>query len=509
MQNTIGSYGESRSSIDQVLKYAETLDNKILAHVHQLSCTEKETSDHAQVAVDGCKILNLYGLGIPDTLTKVYIIKEEAKSKMALKYGSYSKLTKLKMNEDRGIFWIISEVNRYAMFSGNKNLQKVLCWKAIQIAIKHGVDAHFPSILASLSMSMVSSGKFKSAQEVGNVALALRDEIRHDIDNRAMIQFYVSGHVSCLLQPFRSSLGPMLEAHKDFKLVGNTELRVASMMVHFYIYFAAGQELGPLIESRLVLSEGEARRVDRPTFLIQFQIARQFALNLRTRNDSPSELCGPAFCEGEELCAMNDKARKMALRDSSSYRLQLAFIFNNESAMISLLEILKDYPLYDVVPSRLHNRLCFTGLAAFTLDNEGNESFMKLGLQCLRYFKKLKEQGSVNAKPVYLFMKALKRSNRQAFSSAIDACAEATFIHLEAMAREQFALFLYKENDTKAGNDYLTSAFWLYRDWRADFKALRMSEEYEFLKVRHYDVIVASANHCQPNLANLSTFCAS
>ena len=455
----------------------------MIAYINQLHCEEKETSDYARIAVDGSKILNMYGYDIPSTITKVTMMKEEGKFKLALKNGSYAKLLKLKMNEGQGLFQLIIAVNRSAMFSGNKNLSKLICWKAIELAIKEGMDRYFPPLVSALAISLANAGKMKTALEVGNVALALRERILYDLENRAYIQFIISACVTCVMQPFRNSLDPMLEAHKDFKLAGNTEMTLGSMMAYYYCYFAAGVELGPIIESKLVLSEGQARSLNKSGFLIVYQILRQFALNLRTRNDSPTEFRGPAFCEKDELDGMNEKARKMALRDSSSYRLQLAVIFNNEQVMATLLEILKDYPMADISPSRLHTRLCFTGLAAFKLSSKGNKSFVNLGEQCLSYFEKQKEQGSVNAKPVYLFMMALKQPSEKAFSMAIDACAEANFVHLEAMAREQYALFLYKENNINAGNEYMAGSFWLYRDWRADFKALTMSEEYEFLKV--------------------------
>lgn len=90
--------------------------------------------------------------------------------------------------------------------------------------------------------------------------------------------------------------------------------------------------------------------------------------------------------EEEVLSGMNANARKMALRDSSSSRLQLAFVFWNEDVMVKMLNILGDYPPTDMAIARLHNRLCFAGLAAFALGKKkGSESFVKLGqdVSCL------------------------------------------------------------------------------------------------------------------------------
>ena len=94
----------------------------------------------------------------------------------------------------------------------------------------------------------------------------------------------------------------------------------------------------------------------------------------------PTVFQGPAFHEEEILCTMNDPGRYMVLRDSSSHRLQLAFIFWDEDTMADMLNILSSYPLTDHVVARLHNRLCFTGLAAFALGRSRSSGpFQKLG----------------------------------------------------------------------------------------------------------------------------------
>ena len=106
--------------------------------------------------------------------------------------------------------------------------------------------------------------------------------------------------------------------------------------------------------------------------------------------------------------------------------------------------------------------------------------------QCLAYFARLTKLGSVNAKPVYKFMLAMKSPSSEAFKKAIDACAEAGVIHLEAMAQERYAVYLNAENNGELVNEYITSAYLLYQDWGAHAKALQMSQQYPYLKVSPY-----------------------
>ena len=83
-------------------------------------------------------------------------------------------------------------------------------------------------------------------------------------------------------------------------------------------------------------------------------------------------------------------------------------------------------------------------------------------------------------------MLAMKVQSREAFQKAIDACAEASIIHLEAMAKEHYSILLNMENDATLAKDYITSSYWLYQDWGAHAKALQLSNQYEFLKVSEY-----------------------
>ena len=91
--------------------------------------------------------------------------------------------------------------------------------------------------------------------------------------------------------------------------------------------------------------------------------------------------------------------------------------------------------------------------------------------QCMQYFAKLTKYGSVNAKPVYFFMLTIKGPSFESFNKATDAYSEAGMAHLEAMAREHYASFLYKQhNQDDIANNHITVSYWLYQDWGAHAK---------------------------------------
>lgn len=77
----------------------------------------------------------------------------------------------------------------------------------------------------------------------------------------------------------------------------------------------------------------------------------------------------------------------------------------------------------------------------------------------------------------------MKCPSIEAFEKAINACADTRMLHLEIMARERYAVFLYEQKNEQLAGDYMISAYWMYQDWGAHAKALQLLRQYEFLKV--------------------------
>ena len=368
-------------AISNVIKYAKTNNEKVLPYLYQMLCKCDETSDYSQAAVEGVKILNLAGFNIPTKITKPYMMKEEMKLKMALQHRSYSCLTQLPIIEDDPMFCVFLQVLKVSAYSNNK-LTKVVAWKAICYALKRGISKNFPVVMVWFAAGLGKQGNVKTSNELGNVAVALSKRFPEDSEISAITQ--IVAYSVMLLQPYQSGLEPYLQSHKVLKLFGaDADLALGSMLCYFEHFMASGVQYGPLVESKLLLVEDYTRSIDRLGFLTIFLLHRQFSLNLRTRSNNPTEFCGKAFHEEEALSEMSDSARKMALRDSSSMRLQLSFVFGDEEGMVQMLRRLQgmgDYPFEDMIPARLHNRLCFVGLAAYALGkSKENESFWNLG----------------------------------------------------------------------------------------------------------------------------------
>mmetsp|Transcript_10237 Transcript_10237/g.15466 ORF Transcript_10237/g.15466 Transcript_10237/m.15466 type:complete len:563 (+) Transcript_10237:2-1690(+) len=476
-----GAYDAARAAIDEVINNAKAPDEKLNAYTHRIMCLMSETSEYGKGAEIGLEILSKYGIDIPLCPTKTVMAKEEMKYKVALRNRSISCLTTFPIKDDP-LLTLCQQLNICAMYSGKSDVVKLLVWKIIQYVLKRGsISSNLAQILGICALMYVKLNNVKKSNEFATTAQALSLRIRDDKENCVQATMVVC-YAMCLLQPLRSLTGPFLQAHKDFKLMGDVENSLNGLNGYAQCFFGAGCELGPIFESKLLVVEEYCRNHGRKSSLILFSMYRQFALNLRkpSTSSNPSELVGEAFNEEEVLSELEGSAHSQTLRDSSSLRVQLAFVFWNEADMIDLLKILETYDFQDQFASRLHNRLVFTGLAAFAIcHKKGYASYTALGEKCLEHFKK---SGSVNARPVYLFLKSMKSPSRDAFRKAIEACAKGNFVNLEAMVNERYAAFLREEKDVAASNECIANAYFLYQDWGAHAKALQLSKDHDFLK---------------------------
>ena len=322
-------------------------------------------------------------------------------------------------------------------------------------------------------------GNVIAANEIGNVVLTLSENFRDMKVQYSLARFINQAGIMFHLQSFRSGVDLLQQCYKDLRFLGQFEPALGSQLNCNYAYLAAGLPLGTIFESKLLVLEEFCKSIGKGGYVASFEIHRQFAMNLRQRSDYPTLLNGPAFQQDTALATMNDQARKMTLRDASIFRLELAFIFNDTKCMAEMLETLSGYPFEDQVIPRFYIRACFMGLAAFSL---AEKKYHAIGNQCLKYFRRMKKLGSTNAPPAYYLIAASKKPTKKAFTSAIDSCREASMPHLEAIAKERYAMFLLTQNESNLAHGFITSAYWLYFDWGAHGKLVSLAQEYPFLK---------------------------
>eukprot|EP00565_Helicotheca_tamesis_P009410 CAMPEP_0185737008 /NCGR_PEP_ID=MMETSP1171-20130828/29432_1 /TAXON_ID=374046 /ORGANISM="Helicotheca tamensis, Strain CCMP826" /LENGTH=370 /DNA_ID=CAMNT_0028407811 /DNA_START=85 /DNA_END=1197 /DNA_ORIENTATION=- len=352
----------------------------------------------------------------------------------------------------------------------------------------HGVSKFFPRTLLFWIPTLLKQGSFNIARKYGDLASNISERFRGQhvyVEDQVCLQIFIFP----LFRPLREGLDPLYEHQKELmkycdKVVmkyGDNETGVAAAMTYSIYYIASGLPLNSLLNKRLCLFEEKCKKF--PSHSITFHCYRQFLLNLQGKSRHKTVLEGEAFDEEKMLNSLEGNAKKMALRDTSVCRLQLAFIFWDKACIEKLLDILAVYPQNDIIFARLFLRLGFVGLAALALGKEmKNKTYLKLGYASMDYFKKVQKAGSLDARAMYMFLKAVATPGKQAYDKAISECSALKLVHLEAMASERCGIFLEKKGSQELANHYITKAFCLYRDWGAIAKVNQLKEQYGFLQ---------------------------
>jgi hypothetical protein len=495
--------------VKQVLSHARTLDDKLIAYRHQIALSHAESREYAKTLKEGIGVLEIYGFDFPSDPSAAESLKEEMKVKVALHNRPYSCLLDQPLVENP-LMELFKDVTQFALLSGNDRLLKIIAWKAIRLGLSKGIDHHFHTILVCLGNTLAKEKEIKVAFEICNTAVLMSEHYREDRGNYAYTQLIAYQGVLFQLQSFRSGVDTLLQCYKDLKLDGQIDPALGSALGHFFAIFATGIPIGPLVESKLILIEEFAVKTGNTSFASIFQMQRQFLLNLWKTSENPTDLKGCAFNEEKTLLLLDQtsKVYSMTLRDTSTFRLMLAFIFLDENCMAKMLDILRGYPMSDMAVPRLHLRLAFMGLSAYALLGTKNKSFEDVAKSCLAHFKELSKLGSVNATPIYRFMQALKSPSIKSFELAISSCAEAQFPHLEAMAKEHYGMYLMQSDiNFSIGQDYIVSSYWLYFNWGAHAKASIMRKKHECIKISSKDQansrigksISAASNNSNPS----------
>ena len=492
LKYSTGKFDESWLNVKEVLNNAITLDDKLVAHRYKIVLTYAETRDYNESLKEGLCILEMHGFDFPPNPSAAECLKEELKVKMALRNRPYSCMLDQPLVKNP-LMEIFKVVNSQALLSGKDKLLKLICWKAIRLGLAKGIDNNFHTILVCLGVTLAREKEIKTAFEIANTAVLMAEKSREDRGNFAFTQLVAFQGVLLQLQSFRSGVDILLQCYKNLKLDGQNDPALGSAMCHILVIFASGLSIGPLVESKLLLVEDFAKKAGLVSFCSIFQMQRQFLLNLWKSSKNPTDLNGLAFDEEGFLGSLEvtSKVYSTIRRDTSMYRIILAFVFRDHDCMTRMLGILHNYPTTDPAVPRLHLRLAFMGLSACLMlkEKKNNKIHEKIANACLAHFRDLTKLGSVNAKPVYHFMLALKKPSIHSFELAINSCVDARCPHLEAMSKEHYGLYLLNSRNVPVGEDYLVSSYWSYCNWGAHAKSCAMQKQHPCIKTASKEAV--------------------
>lgn len=481
-----GCYDLAEIAIQEVLSNAQLLGEKNIAQVFSIKCIGGKTNqNYTLVTEKAIEILKLHGQDLPLSPSKKDESSESSQFKIALRKRPISFLSDLLVAESNGVFNIFYIAIMASLHSGNNKLALLAGQRAICLAIKQGISKELAVIVSCVAVVHMRNGHIKLGCDFGNAAMGVSKIFSRERATYDIVQTMIQGCIFPYMHLNHDSSDMFFSSYNSLKSDGDTDMALMAGLSYACHHFSNGHSLSSTVtENRLLTFQELSIYSAKPTYTALFQLTRQFVMNLRKRSDNPTQLRGEAFNEDATLSALGGNARSMTLRDISTFRLQLAFIFHDKVCMREMLEQLANYPQTDQIYGRLQLRLCFVGLAALIMWKEAkNKSHLKLAKCSLQFFKRLKRLGSTSARSVYHFLKAVRKPGKAAFEKAIASCSDANHIHLEAMANEHCGIYFTAKKDHNLSQKYITKAYWLYAEWGAQAKTAQMTVQYVFLKI--------------------------
>ena len=394
---------------------------------------------------------------------------------------------------NEAIMRLLEHVSRCAVYA-NRRLATVCFLTAQRLSFRHGMNQYLPTILSHYALLLRQRGKLDEAFNVGSAAFEMLNKLSQRGPSWVRGMNACSGCILPLRLPVARSVEVFQNAHRVGLACGDVEWAILGAMQYALCYFCAGCPVNALFEPKLILFEEEAQRYSQPeSVIVTFGIFRQFLLNLQGKgNPDPAILEGTAAHEENILACFEGSTHKQTLRDISIFRLVLACIFGSEDVSDAMLGRLAEYPDFDFPLAREHLRDVFMGIEALrlsrNLNNQRNDhkKFALLGRQKMKTFQRLAKRGSTNARVFLQCLRAEDRPSKERYDTAIRACTDSSFLHLEALMNEHCGMYLLDHfNDEKVKEEaesYLTQAMFLYFDWGALGKVNQLRLRYKFLK---------------------------
>jgi predicted ATPase len=153
----LGNQDRVTIAIDEVLDHAKCLRDKFSAYLHRVKSL-CETKDYMTAAQEGVKVLNKYSYNIPLKPTKLHMVREKMKLRLAFKSRSYASLTNMHVTNDP-VFELFCDVCKNSLFSGQPRLVMIVAWTAVRRAIEKGIDMHLPVILVIVGTLVGKKGE--------------------------------------------------------------------------------------------------------------------------------------------------------------------------------------------------------------------------------------------------------------------------------------------------------------------------------------------------------------
>ncbi len=500
-------YDTMHRLIKTVLNQADSVPDTVKAQIVRIHALMAQNRLEEAIR-SGLSLLKRLGTVLPKNPTKAHILKELAKTRLALKGknpADFLDLPLLKDTRRQAQVDVMATITSTAYWT-TPNLVPLMLLRLMRIFAKHGNTGFSPYVCAGYGFILCTLGKIPEGYAFGRMALSLLAQM--DVPQyQARTQMVVNTFIRHWKEHAINASEPLQEAVKSGMDHGDIEFAGHSLMVHGYTRYLLAAPLDEL-DRELQKNRETLNRIGQITNLNVACIYHQAVLNLRGMSQNPAVLAGPAYDETEML-GVHEKAKdRTALVHFYFCKLMLSVLFEKaEQAYQKARNVMACidgsagsliYPtafFYDSMA-----RMAYAG-------QSGRIKRQKLISRVLRNQKKMAKWAAhapANFLHKYQLVEAelarIKGRPKDAISSykkAIQAARENEYTQEAALACECLARFYHVHGIYDFAASFMGQARQLYEQWGALAKVRQLEEKYD-IRAAEGAFPVSAALHPKP-----------
>lgn len=483
-----------QNTMERYCAAAMDLTNDVLAKVRiyeiriQAYTSWEKHLESIRLAKEALRIL---GVHYPQKVTKLSVIDQLLKVKLAFKLRAMTDLKDLPLIEDPfklATMRIMLRLSTAAYFTSDE-LFAYNGLRTVRYSLKHGNAAE--SISAYGLYAIILSNKLRKYEEgyqVGKMALELTKKIESK-RHRARALFQFNSYVRAWIDDIHLSREPLVESFQTALAVGDTE--IASYPAFTYCALSlllCGTPLEKL-EKEIVYYSEVLRKIGHEKSLSIILIFRQVAYNLVHSSPTPARLNGEYAREEEFAKRYLQKENRFSIFVIYLCAACLAFLYEDTKHAVVVIRKMEEYErgLESNLLSQLLNQMyCLVYLRALPeLDKSEKKRALARVDRAVAQLKKWEKHCATNlAYRTRLVQAEIARVGGRVdeactyYRAAIGEARDRMFLDGEALAWELFGRFALERVDEELAEQHLRRAFHAYRHWGALAKAEHLRKNY-------------------------------
>jgi len=462
----------------------------------------------------GLEYLKQLGINFPKQPTKLDILREYIKTKIALvgkRIDDFYHLPAMTEPMQLAKISIIIRLSA-AVYYTTPNLVPILIFKAFYLTIKHGNSNHSSFIYSAYGHILCLLGKIDQGYQFGKLSLNILAKSSAPKVKTLMV---FNGFIKYRKKHCKEILKPLQQAYQNGLEVGDFEYACHSANTYSFMIFYLGMELNQ-VERELFKYRQIFTQLKQQSILMRQSIYLQTILNLKqTSFENPCVLNGEIFNEEKMLPLMITENNTNLLFRFYLNKLILSYLFEHHLQALEYSQLAeKDLNVAVGLPI-IPIFYFYSSLAILAVKSK---RLLKKVAANQKKMQQFADHAPMNflhkfylVEAEYARVKGKDKEARQYYDQAIALAKKNRYINEEALALELAGKFYLCKKQNMFAQVCLREAHYAYQKWGAMAKVKHLEQKYpEFVitKVQvtnNITILKSTTNQNAGNLLDLSS----